>query len=71
MLISNVTHSQNDDLFIYLLWIFSIKETWNKNMNAYEVFLVDHSRIQSLYGELHDDTELAECAETSIKRKCM
>lgn len=39
------------------------------NKNEYEVNMVDHSRIQSLYGELHEDTD-----ETNndgyLKRKC-
>lgn len=31
--------------------------------------MVDHSRIQSLYGELHEDSEACESSD-AIKRKC-
>lgn len=31
---------------------------------------MDHSRIQSLYGELHDDNDTNEISEISVKRKC-
>lgn len=37
---------------------------------GYEVYLVDHSRIQSLYGELHDDSDANELIEGCLKRKC-
>lgn len=47
---------------------FSIKEIGSKN--GYEVYMVDHSRIQSLYGELHEDNETNDANET-IKRKCI
>lgn len=40
-----------------------------KNISGYEVYLVDHSRIQSLYGELHEDVELTDSNENSFKRK--
>lgn len=50
--------------------ICSIKEIAIHNKNGYEVYLVDHSRIQSLYGELHEDVDATETSENSLKRKC-
>lgn len=40
------------------------------NKFGYEVYLVDHSRIQSLYGELHDESDANELIEGCLKRKC-
>lgn len=48
----------------------SIKETLVGAKNGYDVYMVDHSRIQSLYGELHEDNE-ANDGNDAIKRKCM
>lgn len=38
----------------------SLKEAWIGNKKGYEVYLVDHTRIQSLYGELHEDLGINE-----------
>lgn len=48
----------------------SLKEISIHNKNGYEVYMVDHSRIQSLYGELHEDVDANDSAENSLKRKC-
>lgn len=54
----------------YILFnIYSIKKPI-ANKHGYEVYLVDHSRIQSLYGELHDDIDANEIIEGCLKRKC-
>lgn len=55
---------------LYTFDLFSIKEIAIQNKNGYEVYLVDHSRIQSLYGELHEDVDATETSELSLKRKC-
>lgn len=34
------------------------------------MYMVDHSRIQSLYGELHEDNETNDGADSGVKRKC-
>ncbi|XP_031620868.1 N6-adenosine-methyltransferase MT-A70-like protein isoform X2 [Contarinia nasturtii] len=47
----------------------SIKKNSHSNKNGFEVYLVDHSRIQSLYGELHDDNDTNEVIEGFLKRK--
>lgn len=48
---------------------YSIKETLVGTKNGYDVYMVDHSRIQSLYGELHEDNEANDVSD-AIKRKC-
>ncbi|XP_055307668.1 N6-adenosine-methyltransferase MT-A70-like protein isoform X2 [Sitodiplosis mosellana] len=47
----------------------SIKKTFILNKCGYEVYLVDHSRIQSLYGELHEDADANELMEGCLKRE--
>lgn len=54
----------------YILFnTYSIKKS-TANKSGYDVYLVDHSRIQSLYGELHDDIDANEIIEGCLKRKC-
>lgn len=55
----------------FLFFILSIKDTLVANKNGCEVYMVDHSRIQSLYGELHEDNDTNEANESGVKRKCM
>lgn len=47
----------------------SIKDTVIGNKAGHEVVLVDHSRIQSLCVEIHDDPDANDNNEAS-KRKC-
>lgn len=56
---------------IFLFRYFSIKEPVVGNKNGFDVYLVDHSRIQSLYDEIHDDPEAADATDAGLKRKCM
>lgn len=49
---------------------FSIKDALVGNKNGYEVYLVDHSRIQSLYDEIHDP-DSNDGNESASKRKCL
>lgn len=58
------------EIVLFFTNLFSIKEIAIQNKNGYEVYLVDHSRIQSLYGELHEDVDATETSENSLKRKC-
>lgn len=52
-----------------VLHCYSIREALLGNKNGHEVYLVDHSRIQSLYNEIHEDADLADGNDAGLKRK--
>lgn len=54
-------------MILYIEYFDSLREIWLGNRNGFEVYLVDHSRIQSLYGEL---LEASEISNDGCKRKC-